>query len=354
VTESVRVADQPLAARTSWTALVAKLYADGSPAWSVTSSGDGIHRISALAAAGDGELYAGGDFTGNLGFGGEVLAAENAGDAFLARFAADGEPLWLISLEGDGAQIVHDLRVANDGSVLLAGSYAASLLLGGREYPRNPSFDRTPFVALITAEGDVRWVQAGLTAVDPHQDHIDHSGAGAADGTDGGVSLHAPNLFDRIRIATGPDERVLTVATYGHYTGLHSQSFEAPTASALLINELSADGELVSRQSSEAPHSLFQFAALVAAQSEMQLAASFSGELEIAGHKDPDSGARKLLFATLNGQGALENPRKFTVNDVSLSMTDAVAGSGGALWVAARWSDPLVPGDDAWLGRFEP
>ena len=82
-------------------------------------------------------------------------------DAFVRAYDSDGSELWTLQFGNPEDQVVRSIAVAPDGSIALAGQTTGQLA-------GDPASGlRDAFVALLNADGTIRWVrQFGTTATD--------------------------------------------------------------------------------------------------------------------------------------------------------------------------------------------
>ena len=114
---------------------LAVLDPEGAPLWGFGVA-DGAGGLPAVAAGADGAVFLGARFAGTLDVGDEVLTADAGGDPFVARFDADGSPIWATALPGAGSASVRDLDV-RAGEVLLAGDFTTSVSYTHLTLPTN-------------------------------------------------------------------------------------------------------------------------------------------------------------------------------------------------------------------------
>jgi hypothetical protein len=139
---------------------LAKFDAAGQPLWSRTFEGSEryTHVPGAVAIDNDGNVVLAGWFTGKLPLGGEPLRTERAGDRdiFVAKFDAEGNPLWSTRYgPGHGWQFPDAVAVDNAGNIVMAGSFEESVDfgLGGLV----SEGERDVFVVKIRADGAPVW-----------------------------------------------------------------------------------------------------------------------------------------------------------------------------------------------------
>lgn len=149
--------------------------------------GDGVTQIGAPVFDAAGNMYVRGGFTNNLVIGATTLTAANDIDAFVAKFDAGGNLLWVRQASGasgipnrlaiEGATA---LAVDGSGSVYVGGSFVKSVTLAGGA---NPSVTLTDgaaaginyesFVAKYDASGNLLWARGGNTNSPKSPDNLE-------------------------------------------------------------------------------------------------------------------------------------------------------------------------------------
>ena len=105
-----------------------------------------------LAVGPSGEIAFAGSYRDDIDLGGGPLFASHVDDIFLARYDRDGQHLWSATYGTTGTQLASSVDVDAVGNVLLAGSFATGLDLGGGELVAvGPSLNH--YLALFDATG---------------------------------------------------------------------------------------------------------------------------------------------------------------------------------------------------------
>lgn len=113
--------------------------------------GNGVARGVALAANGD--VWVAGSYAGSLALGGRQINSRGASDAFVARIDANGQVLALTGLGGAASDVATDIVVSDDGRIFVTGGFTGGL---GEGIPTLPAFGRMDtFVAEIDASGAI-------------------------------------------------------------------------------------------------------------------------------------------------------------------------------------------------------
>ncbi|WP_440710941.1 alpha/beta hydrolase-fold protein [Herbiconiux sp. YIM B11900] len=176
--------------------LIAHLDASGEVAWTSRFGSPGEDKAFAAAPAPDGGVYVGGTA------GGTMPGADSAGgyDAWVARYSADGEQLWLQQFGTTETDQVSALTATASGVAAagFTGGTLGSASAGGND----------AFVAAFGADGSTQWLTQAGTAGDDRA-------AGVLTGADGGllVAGHTGGAFGSP--AGGVDVFTLPVAADG-------------------------------------------------------------------------------------------------------------------------------------------
>jgi hypothetical protein len=207
--------------------LPARLIAAGSSAGYhfhslVAAGGPGHDQANAVAVDAQGHVHLAGSFEGTARFGPTNIVSSGRSDAFLARYDAGGELLWVCAFRSTDSATATAVAVDPQGCSLVAGHFLRDLDLGGVWLTNRGSYDG--FVAKVDRHGTLLWtVQVGGTL-------DDRVNAIAVDGTGhtamaghfmntvefGGAHLTASGNFPDIFIARiAPDGEVLWAAQGG-------------------------------------------------------------------------------------------------------------------------------------------
>jgi len=131
-------------------AFVAKLDPDGKTLWLRQVGGSADDRAMGVALAPDGGVYVTGQTSGNVPGG----SSSGAGDAFLVKFDANGERQWVRQFGTSGADVAAGVAVGPTGNVFVAGDTNGTFT--GNGYAGG---DRDAYVAKFDASGDLVWIR---------------------------------------------------------------------------------------------------------------------------------------------------------------------------------------------------
>ncbi|MFO0589506.1 MAG: DNRLRE domain-containing protein [Polyangiaceae bacterium] len=137
-------------------------YVNNGPApWVKVFGGAGTQKVTSVATAADGSVFAVGQFQGTIDLGGSTFTSGNSEDMWVAKFDKNGNHLWSKQFGTAGMwHVARGSAVGPDGSVFLAGEFSGSIDFGdGMRY----SNIVTTFVIKFDANGNLVWVRGGGT-----------------------------------------------------------------------------------------------------------------------------------------------------------------------------------------------
>lgn len=168
------------------TFLVASFDRDGQLRWSRTAGGDGVVRLSTIVADTDGAIYVGGaylagaldlDADGTPDGPAAIVNRAPAGpadvdmNAFYAALDMSGDVVWIRSVSGPGVQVVGAFAVADNGDLVILGSYLDDADFDndgrtdlewrslGSEQVWKHGQDASSFLLRTSPDGERRWVR---------------------------------------------------------------------------------------------------------------------------------------------------------------------------------------------------
>ncbi|MBK8257056.1 MAG: hypothetical protein IPK82_30835 [Polyangiaceae bacterium] len=129
----------------SYDMFVAKIDSNGNHVWSKGFGDSDIQESQTLAVDSAGNIVVAGYFLGSFGIGGpKVTSMSAAGDFFMGKLDAQGNPAWLQSFGDDQdaqAAVEGSVGVDASGNVYLAASLTGVLSLGGPLLPAGGGWD---------------------------------------------------------------------------------------------------------------------------------------------------------------------------------------------------------------------
>jgi hypothetical protein len=136
----------------------------GDVAWAAQVGGGGNDALHSVAACADGGTLAVGLFTGTAFFSPSfpsdlALVSAGGGDAFVARYGADGVLLWAKRAGGAGSDEFSAVAALPDGSFLVAGIASDGAVFGAGEANETTLDGTALFVARYERDGTFAWVR---------------------------------------------------------------------------------------------------------------------------------------------------------------------------------------------------
>lgn len=131
--------------------------------WYLTGGGIEDDLISAIDILPDGDIVCTGAFWFEMTFADSTLTTIDSPRAlFTARLSPDGTLRWIQVHEGDGLKEINGVAARNDGKIAIAGFWERSLQLVDSTLISGTEDETTySFVALLSGEGSLEWVQSG-------------------------------------------------------------------------------------------------------------------------------------------------------------------------------------------------
>jgi len=150
--------DVELTTRNDFDGFLAKYDADGDLQWVAQAGGPEQDTGRGVAVAPDGAVYFAGGYAGTALFGtSTTLTSAGSSDAFLAKYDADGNLLWVRSGGGAESDGAWDVDTDLDGNAFVVGTFRGVALWDGSPLQSRGLSDIS--VVAYTPAGDVGWVQ---------------------------------------------------------------------------------------------------------------------------------------------------------------------------------------------------
>jgi len=99
--------------------------------WAKRRGGTSADNGKAITTDGSGNVLVGGSFTGTVDLGGGALSSGGMDDAFLAKYLADGTPVWSRRMGGTGNDGVTGIAVDRSGNAFVTGYFQNAVDFGG-------------------------------------------------------------------------------------------------------------------------------------------------------------------------------------------------------------------------------
>lgn len=103
---------------------VARINADGTPAWAYSGGGEKIDYGLGIATDRAGNCYVTGEFTDDVKFMGKHLTQLGGRDLFITRFSPEGKLDWLEMMGGDKSDLSYAIAVDGDDHCFISGAFS--------------------------------------------------------------------------------------------------------------------------------------------------------------------------------------------------------------------------------------
>ena len=140
---------------------LAKLDTNGTLLWLKTAGGTGSDQAHGVVVDGAGNLGISGEFQGTATFGTRTLKAAGLGDAFIAKYDAAGNNLWVhgggstTSFVGDPAKAIAVDAINN---FYITGDYTGSATFDGLSVTNTGTSGTDIFLAKYNSNGAIQWL----------------------------------------------------------------------------------------------------------------------------------------------------------------------------------------------------
>jgi hypothetical protein len=162
---------------------------DGPPStFSANYGGSGYETLAGIAVDGDDNIVVAGNYNTSIDFGGGALTSDGGSldnNVFVAKLDPSGAHLWSRGFGDIGEQTAECVTAANDGSVVIAGTFDGTMNFSG---PSLSSVGKDTFIVKLDSSGGHVWSrQLGSAAAICSSLAVDETGdvylTGMADGT---------------------------------------------------------------------------------------------------------------------------------------------------------------------------
>ncbi len=139
--------------------LIAKYDAAGNVVWAKNAGSAQGDIARSVALDGKGNVFVCGLFSGTMTVEGTTVTSAGNFDVFLAKYAADGSLVWLKSAGGTGSDQANGLKVDGAGNVVLVGQFQNTASFDGHAV--TSAGLGNAFIARYDAAGNNLWVRSG-------------------------------------------------------------------------------------------------------------------------------------------------------------------------------------------------
>ena len=139
--------------------LVVKYDPAGNVLWAKNAGGTGADFAQGVALDQSGNVYVTGFYTGTVTVDGVTLTSRGIFDIFLGKYDANGTLLWIKSAGGTGSDQAHGVAVDAQGNIGVTGEFQSTATFGSRSIKAAGLGDA--FIAKYDAAGNNIWVHGG-------------------------------------------------------------------------------------------------------------------------------------------------------------------------------------------------
>jgi hypothetical protein len=139
----------------SYDIVLAKLDANGNTQWIKTAGSNYEDAANAIVVDRQGNPIIAGYFAGIASFGSNVITYYDYNDAFVAKYDANGNNLWVKAGKGQQLDVAYAVTVDSADNVYSTGTFQGSAAFDG--YVVNGT-DREIFMVSYTPNGNLRWI----------------------------------------------------------------------------------------------------------------------------------------------------------------------------------------------------
>ncbi len=288
-------------------AFVAKYSAAGELLWLRRFGNIANDLAEGLALAPGGDVYVVGQVQYDIDFGAGVRAGDGITDGFIARYAgATGALVWATRLGATSTTVAYDVAATSAGAVV-AGTFTGSMSLDGQMATAQVGFD--PYVATVSSSGMVTALRAM-----PGSGGGDFAGGIATDSAgntvvvgsfDGAIDLGGGTLTT----AGGND---IFIARY-LASGAHDWSFRYGGGATDLAYAVAMDG------------------------AEPVVVGQIGSGIGVGGMALPFNGGGDMFVARYSSAGAHQWSKSFGGNGMEDELRSVQVGAGGTILVTGRF-----------------
>ncbi len=130
--------------------------------WVVHEGGLYDEKCTGMTVDMDGNIFIIGTFENSTDFGGQIINGEDLSEIYIAKYGADGTFRWIRGGIGQGIAGAHGIVTDQQGNVYVCGQFKDTMQLDMHTtLTTNGSFD--PYLAKYAPDGQLVWVRKGIT-----------------------------------------------------------------------------------------------------------------------------------------------------------------------------------------------
>jgi len=192
---------------------VASFDATGAARWGMRVGGASWDTSAGLALSPTGDIFIGGDFSGEITLGAETLTSAGGTDGLLVRISNAGVPAWAHRYGGSSDDRVYDVAMAGKDALVVGGYFRESMLVGATTLTAKGN--RDGFIAAVDTAGVATWGKS-------------------FGGKDGYAEVSG--------VAVDAAGRIAVIGAYSTAIELLGQSYSGGDSFEIFVTSLDADG----------------------------------------------------------------------------------------------------------------
>lgn len=288
--------------------------------WGVCTQSDFTNESTAMGFDSDNNLYVTGYLTGESAFAANVTfnSAQGNGDIYVAKYSPSGALLWVKKFGGPMSDRANDLKVDNNGDILVSGQFFGTVDFGGITL-QSVSNSKDIFLIKMNPQGDVLWA--------------------LSEGGSLGDNMYA--------LAVDAQNNILLTGQFAGAATIAGQTFNSvinPDLSApsydLFVSKYDSNGNPLWAIHGAAKYEDRGMALGADAQNNIYLAGQFSDTLQLAGQTFNNAGYNTGFIAKLSPNGTIQ-----WFNRISGGMVlpyDLVVGSDNQITICGDFLGNLM------------
>jgi len=283
---------------------VAKFDASGRPLWSHLFGDEYRQSGRAIAVDAAGDVVVAGEFEGTIDFGGGPFTG--AGNVFLAKFDAEGRPLWSKGFQGINPQHTRDVVVDRAGRVVIAGDFYEGMVIDGERIRGRGQSDA--FLASFDADGHLLWNK----------------------------SFGGPGYQDAPGLALGPGDDLFLAGWFEHVIDFGGTPIESRGLSDIYMARFDASGALLHARRFDADGRGGAPSVAVSREGRLVLTGWIEGDVDFDGTRLAKRSAfADVYVAVLDSWGETLRAARYGDDEVQVSNSIAMRSDGRALITGA-------------------
>jgi hypothetical protein len=277
---------------------------------------------TSLAHGQDGSFFLAGEFLDTVQFGNKIMVSAGGTDIFLAKYDADGDPLWSNRIGAADFDFVRDIISDDEGNVIISGIFYGTTQIGQDQYTSYGSQDI--FLAKFDAAGAFLWSYRAGGAM---ADYIT------------GLSLDA-------------DQNIVVAGYFYDGISFGDTLLPASSSSDIFVARFNAGGELLWVNTAGGSSSDQLSNASVDTEGRILLAGSFYYDITLGDTTLSTTNPVGVFIARYLPDGQLD--QVFQLEGTYLTTDNyVVAGQDGEFYISGNFSEQLVFGSKTFdAGEF--